>query len=441
MFENHFRKLVHGRLQKLHHGCVTVKEGSHTQTFGDVNAPLKVEVVVENPSFYRQMVTGGGLGAAESLAQGDWSCSDLTSLVRILVRNLPDGDTANGALSLIKNALEKVGHFLRRNTVSNAKQNIVKHYDLSNEFFALFLDPSMAYSSAVFLNPEDTLYEGSMEKIDRACRKLNLKPTDHLLEIGTGWGGLALRAAQHYGCRVTTTTISDQQHAYAQKRFQDAGVTDRVTLLKEDYRKLTGRYDKLVTIEMIEAVGHQYFDTFFKKCGQLLKPEGEMLMQAITITDHRFEHHKRTVDFIKKYIFPGGCLPSVTALSESMARETRMRMVHMEDFADHYAETLRRWRTNFFENLDTVKSLGFDDRFIRIWDYYLCYCEAAFMERHVNVTQLWFVNHGSKTSPLDRPFGQPLSATFESTPAGRHSEPVPRMIETNTQPKINEVVV
>ena len=441
MFENHFRKLVHSRLRKLHHGCVTVREGNDTQTFGDANAPLQVDVVIENPSFYRQMVTGGGLGAAESLAQGDWSCSDLTSLVRILVRNLPDGDTANGTFSAIKNALEKVAHFLRRNTVSNAKQNIVKHYDLSNEFFALFLDPSMAYSSAVFLNPEDTLYDGSMEKIDRACRKLNLKPSDHLLEIGTGWGGLALHAAEHYGCRVTTTTISDQQHAFAQKRFQDAGVTDRVTLLKQDYRKLTGRYDKLVTIEMIEAVGHQYFDTFFKKCGQLLKPEGEMLMQAITITDHRFEHHKRTVDFIKKYIFPGGCLPSVTALSESMARETRMRMVHMEDFADHYAETLRRWRTNFFENLDAVRSLGFDDRFIRIWDYYLCYCEAAFMERHVNVTQLWLVNHGSKTSPLDRAFERPLSAAFQSSPTGRHPESVPALVNANNESKINGVVV
>ncbi|MDG2012157.1 MAG: cyclopropane-fatty-acyl-phospholipid synthase [Pirellulaceae bacterium] len=402
MFENYFRKLVQSRLHNLRDGILAVQEGQQTHLFGDADSTLKAQVVINDPAFYRAMVTGGGLGAAESLARGEWSCDDLTSLVRILVRNLPQGDTANGPFSLAKNALAKAGHFLRRNTVSNAKQNIVKHYDLSNEFFALFLDPSMAYSSAIFLNPQDTLYQGSMEKIDRACRKLNLQGSDHLLEIGTGWGGLAVHAAKHYGCQVTTTTISDQQHAFAQQRIRDEGLEDQITLLKQDYRKLTGTYDKLVTIEMIEAVGHQYFDTFFQKCGQLLKPEGEMLMQAITITDHRFEHHKRTVDFIKKYIFPGGCLPSVTALSESMARESRLRMVHMEDFASHYAETLRRWRSAFFDQIEAVRALGFDDRFIRIWDYYLCYCEAAFMERHVNVTQLWFVNHASKTSPLDR---------------------------------------
>ncbi|MCP4776714.1 MAG: class I SAM-dependent methyltransferase, partial [Planctomycetaceae bacterium] len=213
----------------------------------------------------------------------------------------------------------------------------------------------------------------------------------------------------------------------------------QITLLKEDYRKLTGTYDKLVTIEMIEAVGHQYFDTFFQKCGQLLKPEGEMLMQAITITDYRFEHHKRTVDFIKKYIFPGGCLPSVTALSESMARQSRMRMVHMEDFADHYAETLRRWRSAFFDKIDAVRELGFDDRFIRIWDYYLCYCEAAFMERHVNVTQLWFVNHASKTSPLDREL-QRLPKPFREQGTTPRSEAARAKSNSGPGVEINEVV-
>jgi len=439
MFENHFRKLVQNRLQSLRDGILAVQEGQQTHLFGDADSSLKAQVVINDPAFYRAMVTGGGLGAAESLARGEWSCDDLTALVRILVRNLPQGDTANGPLSAAKNALAKVGHFLRRNTVSNAKQNIVKHYDLSNEFFALFLDPSMAYSSAIFVNPDDTLYQGSMEKIDRACRKLNLRSSDHLLEIGTGWGGLAVHAAKHYGCRVTTTTISDQQHAFAQQRIRDEGLEGQITLLKEDYRKLTGTYDKLVTIEMIEAVGHQYFDTFFQKCGQLLKPEGEMLMQAITITDYRFEHHKRTVDFIKKYIFPGGCLPSVTALSESMARQSRMRMVQMEDFADHYAETLRRWRSAFFDKIDTVRELGFDDRFIRIWDYYLCYCEAAFMERHVNVTQLWFVNHASKTSPLDREL-QRLPKPFREQGTTRRSEAARAKSNSGPGVEINEVV-
>lgn len=411
MFENRFRKLVLGSLQKLRHGNIVVTEGQRTDIFGDTGADLKANVTVHDPAFFKQMALGGGLGAAESFAQGHWTCSDLTALVRILIRNLPDGDTINGPLALAKNGLEKIGHFLRRNTISNAKQNILKHYDLSNDFFALFLDPSMTYSSAIFPHPECSLYEGSMEKIDRACRKLGLKPDDHLVEIGTGWGALAVHAVKQYGCRVTTTTISDEQHDFAQKRFQQEGVADRITLLKEDYRNLTGKFDKLVSIEMIEAVGHQFFDTFFKKCGQLLKPDGEMVMQAITIVDHRFDHHKKTADFIKRYIFPGGCLPSVTALSQSMASASRLRMVHMEDFAAHYAETLRRWRSQFFDQLDKVKNLGFDDRFIRIWDYYLCYCEAAFMERHVNVTQLWMANYGATASPLDRPVHRSQIAT------------------------------
>jgi cyclopropane-fatty-acyl-phospholipid synthase len=409
MFENTFRTLVHRNLQQLHQGSLTIREGRRQDRFGDVNARLAAEVTVHDPAFYRCLVTGGGLGAAEALARGLWSCPNLTALVRILIRNLPQGDTLNGPWSRVRHLLARSGHFLRRNTIRNARQNIVRHYDLSNEFFSLFLDPSMTYSCGIFRRPEDSLQEASLEKIDRACRKLDLKPSDHLVEIGTGWGALAVHAAKHYGCRVTTTTISDQQYEYAWQRFQREGVADRITLLKQDYRRLTGKFDKLVTIEMIEAVGHQYFDTFFHKCSDLLKPDGEMLMQAITVVDHRFHHHRQTVDFIKQYIFPGGCLPSVTALLESMARESRLRLVHLEDFAGHYAETLRRWRDAFHEQLPQVRQLGFDDRFIRIWDYYLSYCEAAFMERHVNVCQLWLANHAARTSPLDRPWqhGQP----------------------------------
>lgn len=432
MFNSTFQKLVLSGLQKLKHGLIVVSDNSGTNLFGDASSELKAQVEVHDPAFYRHMVLGGGLGAAESLAQGHWSSPDLTTLVRILIRNLPSGDTVNGPLSFMKNLGEKFGHFLRRNTVGNARKNILQHYDLSNEFFALFLDASMTYSSAIFPHPECSLYEGSMEKIDRACRKLNLKPEDHLIEIGTGWGALALHAATKFGCRVTTTTISDQQFEFARRRFEQAGVADRITLLKEDYRNLSGQYDKLVSIEMIEAVGHQYYDTFFQKCGELLKPEGEMVMQAITIVDHRFEHHKKTVDFIKRYIFPGGCLPSVTALSQSMASTSRMRMVQMEDFASHYAETLRRWRAAFLGQLDEVRKLGFDERFIRIWEYYLCYCEAAFMERHVNVTQLWFANHASKVSPIDRSIGrslQSLESTKDPGESDRLTNPGDRTVE------------
>lgn len=423
MFEKQFKKLVQSSLNQLRHGTIVLCDNGQTDLFGDSKAELRATVTVHDPVFYRQMVLGGSLGAAEALARGQWSCDDLTTLVRILIRNLPEGDTTNGPLSRAKQLAEKFGHFMRRNTIDNAKRNIGQHYDLSNDFFALFLDKSMTYSSAVFPTAQSSLYEGSIEKIDRACRKLGLKPNDHLVEIGTGWGALAVHAVKNYGCRVTTTTISDEQHAFAKQRFEEEGVSDRITLLKEDYRKLTGKFDKLVSIEMIEAVGHQYYDTFFAKCGELLKPEGEMVIQAITIVDHRFEHHKKTVDFIKRYIFPGGCLPSVTALSNSMANVSRLRMVHMEDFASHYAETLRRWHKTFNSRLPEVKQLGFDDRFIRIWNYYLCYCEAAFMERHVNVCQLWLANHGAKASPLDREFQSPVAESIDSNHRhGRHDQ-------------------
>ncbi len=407
MFEMTYRKLVLAQLSKLHGGRITLTDGRQTHDFGDAQADLSTAITVHKAEFYRHLVFGGGIGAAESLTRGHWGCSDLTALIRIFVRNLPAGDTVNGRLSWLRNGIERTGHFLRRNTIGKARQNISRHYDLSNDFFALFLDHSMTYSSAIFPDAESSLQAGSLEKIDRACRKLGLRSDDHLLEIGTGWGALAIHAAKNYGCRVTTTTISEQQHAWARRRIDEEQLGDRITLLKQDYRDLTGQFDKLVSIEMIEAVGHQYFDTFFRKCGQLLKPDGEMLLQSITIADHRFKHHKRTVDFIKRYIFPGGCLPSVTALSQAMARSSRLRMVHMEDFADHYAETLRRWRAAFTDRLDDVRQLGFDERFVRIWNYYLCYCEAAFMERHVNVAQIWLANHGSKVSPLAREFGAP----------------------------------
>ena len=357
---------------------------------------------VWNPRFYRRVALAGGVGVAESLADGDWECSDLTALVRVFVRNLQSADTVNSLPSSIRHSLERFAHFLKRNTIGNAKQNIVKHYDLSNEFFELFLDETMTYSSGIFSPPGISMRDASMVKIDRACRMLDLKPTDHLLEIGTGWGALAIRAAENYGCKVTTTTISDQQYDYAKQRIHNAGLTNQIELLRHDYRQLEGNFDKLVSIEMIEAVGHQYFDTFFGKCAELLKPSGEMLIQAITIVDHRFEHHRRSVDFIKRFIFPGGCLPSTTALMQSMARSTRMRLVQFDDFAGHYAETLRCWRSKYLSQLDAVRQLGFDDRFIRLWEYYFAYCEAAFLERNVNVSQMLLANHAATADTINR---------------------------------------
>ena len=397
------RRAVLARLSELDGGEIRLLDRA-TGTTHVAGRPgdLSARIVIEDPRTYTQIASKGTLGAAEAYLEGWWTSDDLTAALRIFVRGLATTDQLERESSWWRRVGARVNHALRRNDRAGSRRNISDHYDLGNDFFKLVLDETMTYSCGVFPRRGASLREASEAKLARLCEELDLGPDDHLLEIGTGWGSCAIHAAKNYGCRVTTTTISDQQYEYARQRFQEEGVADQITLLKKDYRNLTGKFDKLVTIEMIEAVGHQYFDTFFEKCDQLLKADGEMLMQAITIVDHRFEHHKKTVDFIKQYIFPGGCLPSVTALSQSMARQSRLRLVHMEDFASHYAETLRRWRNDFLENLNEVRRLGFDDRFIRIWDYYLCYCEAAFMERHVNVTQLWFANHAAKASPVDR---------------------------------------
>jgi cyclopropane-fatty-acyl-phospholipid synthase len=287
-------------------------------------------------------------------------------------------------------------HFLRRNTVSGSRKNIMAHYDLGNEFYRLFLDDSMTYSSGIFERPEATLKQASIAKYDRICRKLHLSEKDHVLEIGTGWGGFALHAVKNFGCRVTTTTISNEQYRESKQRFEDAGIQDKVTLLKSDYREISGQYDKLASIEMIEAVGHQYLDTFMACCAALLKPNGIMAIQAITIADWAFDQHKKSVDFIKRYIFPGSCIPSVTAISAAAASVTDLRLFHLEDLTPHYALTLHKWWENFVRNREQVKALGFHDRFMRMWEYYLRYCEAGFEERYLGSVQLVF------TKPLTR---------------------------------------
>jgi cyclopropane-fatty-acyl-phospholipid synthase len=291
-------------------------------------------------------------------------------------------------------------NWLRRNTRTGSKRNIADHYDLSNDFFAAMLDPTMTYSSGVFLTSTSTLAEASAEKYDRICRKLLLTPNDHVLEIGTGWGGFALHAAKHYGCQVTTTTISQEQHAFAATRIREALLEDRITLLSDDYRDLHGHYDKLVSIEMIEAVGEKFLPEYFSKCSELLKPEGMMLLQAITIPDFRYDRYRKSVDFIQRYVFPGGFLPSIGAIGDGISRSTDFRFFHAEDFGSHYARTLFLWRRNFWENIDKVRSLGFDERFIRTWHYYLCYCEAGFRERQIGVSQLLLAKPACRREPL-----------------------------------------
>jgi cyclopropane-fatty-acyl-phospholipid synthase len=289
-----------------------------------------------------------------------------------------------------------VTHRLNRKTRRGSRRNIAAHYDLSNDFYKLFLDETMTYSSGVFNTPDDSMREASIEKYDRLCQKLDLDNTDHVLEIGTGWGGFSIHAAKTYGCRVTTTTISSEQHEFARQRIEQEGLQDRVTLLQKDYRDLTGQYDKLVSIEMIEAVGHEYLPTYFRTCSDRLKPDGLFAFQAITIPDQRYESYRRSVDFIQKYVFPGGFLPSVGALSAAVGKYTDMQWIHFEDFAEHYARTLECWREKLFENIVEVRKLGMKDSFLRLWEFYLCYCEGGFREKQIGVAQILLQKPGNR---------------------------------------------
>lgn len=393
------RRLVLRKLAQLDSGSLVLCDPqlpNGQRRFGVAAAGPSARLVVHHPRLYRRVVLGGDLGAAESLVDGDFSCDDLTSMVRVFIRNMPVTHQVGQGTAWLRQLGGRLMHWLRRNTTASARRNIAKHYDLGNEFYALWLDKSMNYSSGILQQAGDSLLQASTAKMDRACRQLDLGPQDHLLEIGTGWGALAIHAAQHYGCRVTTTTISEEQYKFASRRVHRAGLSDRVAVLNKDYRALHGKFDKLVSIEMIEAVGHQYYPTFFAKCGELLAADGRMLLQAIVIADECYQQHIRSVDFISQYIFPGGSLPALSVLTGVAAQAAGMRVLAIHDFAPHYAETLRRWRANFEGRLGRVRQLGFDERFIRLWRYYLCYCEAAFEERQVNVVQMMLAKRGSR---------------------------------------------
>jgi len=383
------RKVLESQLQHLNHGHLSVIDGCGLRSFGKPdNAGLVSEVTVLSPKFYRSMLTGGALGAAEAFMRGEWSSDNLTDLFRILLRNRDVLSRFKSWLSPLLSGMNRIGHLLRDNSRIGSRKNISQHYDLGNEFFRLFLDPTMMYSSAWFPSPEASLEEGSIEKIDRICRKLHLRSTDQVVEIGTGWGGFAMHAASQYGCHVTTTTISEEQYRCAQQRIADAGLEHRITVLKEDYRDLRGSYDKLVSIEMIEAVGDRHLPEYFSVCDRLLKPNGAMAIQAITMPEQRFAEYRRSVDFIQKYIFPGGFLPSVERMQQVVGAKTNLRMLDCTDFGHHYARTLQIWNERFHNQLDEVRSQGFDERFIRMWKYYMHYCEAAFLERATGVVQL-----------------------------------------------------
>ncbi len=395
-------RAVRARLSALRDGHVCIVDEGGEQHFGarSDRSALSATVRVNDPRFYSELAFGGSIGAGEAYMQGYWSTDDLTTLVRILLRNRDVLDGIEGGLARITAPLAKALHWFNRNTRAGSRRNIAAHYDLGNDFFRLFLDDTMMYSSAVFERVGMTLGEAQVARLDGICRKLDLKPSDHLLEIGTGWGGMAIHAAREYGCRVTTTTISREQYDLARERVAAAGVADRVTLLLEDYRDLTGIYDKLVSIEMIEAVGADYYDAYFGQCARLLASDGLMLLQAITIADQRYEAARRSVDFIQRYIFPGSTIPSVTAMLASLTRTTDMKALHLEDIGPHYATTLNRWRDNFWRNIDAVRALGYPETFVRMWDYYLCYCEGGFAERAIGDVQMLLAKPGNRREPL-----------------------------------------
>jgi len=393
--QNLARDLVTSRLKKLSYGRLKVIEDQSIKEFGNNNG-LSVTIHVHDPRFYGEMAFGGSIGAGEAYMLGYWSSDNLTNLIRLMVLNQDVMDDLEGGMAWLAKPLLKSLHWMNRNTQDGSRRNIAAHYDLGNDMFQLFLDPTMMYSSAIFDTPEMTLEQASISKLDHICRKLKLSPADHVVEIGTGWGGFAIHAASHYGCDVTTTTISKAQFELATARIRQAGLEHKVTVLLSDYRDLQGQFDKLVSIEMIEAVGHAFYDTYFAKCASLLKSDGMALIQAITIADQRYESAKNSVDFIQRYIFPGSCIPSVTALINSVTRASDMRLYNLEDIGPHYARTLAEWRIRFFDNIEKVRALGYPEEFIRMWEFYLCYCEGGFEERALGDVHLLLVKPGNR---------------------------------------------
>jgi cyclopropane-fatty-acyl-phospholipid synthase len=373
------------QLARLKTGRLTVTEGRQRHSFGDrgTTSDLHADIEILAPSVYRNIAFGGTIGAGEAYMQGTWRSDDLVSLFRLFLQNRRVLDDMEKGTARLTRPMQKLFHRLNRNTRSGARRNIAAHYDLGNEFFELWLDESMMYSSAIFAHESMTLAQAQYHRLEVICDKLDLGPGDHLVEIGTGWGGLAMHAAKQRGCRVTTTTISKQQFEMARRRFREAGLDDRIKLLCKDYRDLSGRYDKLVSVEMIEAIGSDQYDIYFDKCSKLLRPGGRMLIQAITIAEEQYPYAQTEVDFIQRYIFPGGCLPSFSAMANAIGRVSNLLITGVEDIGRHYALTLHHWRRNFFDRIDTIRALGYPEEFIRMWEFYLTYCEGGFAERAI----------------------------------------------------------
>lgn len=391
--ERVLRTRVLRQLAQLQHGRLLIEDAVGRVAFG-TDATPQVHLRIHDSRFYRVVAAGGSVGAGEAYADGLWSCDDLVGLVQLLVRNRGLLDEMETGLAYLAGWCLRAWHGLQRNTRSGSRRNIASHYDLGNEFFSLFLSPDLMYSSAMWNDAQDTLAAASARKLDRICAKLDLRAGDRVVEIGTGWGGFALHAARNYGCHVTTTTISGEQYLLARERVAAAGLSDRVTVLAQDYRDLRGEYDKLVCIEMIEAIGAQYLERYFRQLGRLLARSGLALLQAITIEDHRYLKALHSVDFIKRHVFPGSFIPSISAMLGAKTRACDLALLHMEDFGISYARTLAAWRERFLANLAAVRTQGFDERFIRGWEFYLAYCEGGFRERSIGVAQLLMARPG-----------------------------------------------
>ncbi|WJG09956.1 cyclopropane-fatty-acyl-phospholipid synthase family protein [Aliiglaciecola sp. LCG003] len=373
----------------LPQGQLVIKEnGVFVDAFGERDSDLHAEIDIHDMSTYKKLLFGGSVASGETYTDGSWTTPNLTNVIRIFARNLDMLDAWESKMEWLALPIRKIRHLANKNSQTGAKKNISAHYDLGNKLYTRFLDNSMMYSSAIYPAADASLAEAQDYKLRVICEKLQLNESDHLLEIGTGWGGLAIYAAKHYGCRVTTTTISDEQHAYASQWIAREGLQNKITLLKEDYRLLEGQYDKLVSIEMIEAVGKEYLPTFFKKCSSLLKNHGVMLLQAITINDQRLESYSKNVDFIQKHIFPGGYLPSHLLINQHLKSHTDMMIRDLHDIGLDYAKTLQDWHQQLLENKEVLATEGYDERFMKMWRYYFSYCEGGFLERTISTVQL-----------------------------------------------------
>ena len=391
-----FKSILFRKLKSIKSGELTVIDGGNRYVFGDPEPKFKAELEVFSQEFYVFLGSGGTNGAAEAFTAGYWNSKNLVKLIQLIIKNKKTLLGLDSGFARLTNPITKLIHKKRQNTLAGSKNNILAHYDLSNDFYKLWLDPTMTYSSGVFPKKDSSMQEASVEKLDRICRKLKLSSADHVLEIGTGWGSFAIHAAKKYGCKVTTTTISDKQFQYASELISKEELDDKITLLSKDYRELEGTFDKVVSIEMIEAVGAEYVPGFFEKASSLLKKNGLMLLQGITYNDPDFDAYKNSVDFIRKYIFPGSCLVAMPQILKAIKEKTDMAMIDSEDITHHYARTLEIWREDFLKVLPQVKDLGFSDPFTRIWNFYLVYCEAGFLENLIGDYQIVFAKPDSQ---------------------------------------------